>query len=406
MTSLIILVLTCLLIALRPVIRIRLGIWQIMGLAALLCLLTDRISPAKALEAIDWPVIVLLAGMFVLGAGLNRSGGLHRLFHAMGASSTGARSSLLLFMLASGLLSALLTNDTLAIIGTPIALALAATKGIPGSHTLLGLALSVTMGSAISPVGNPQNFIIATYLDNPVLDFLYYLGIPGILGIVAAWGLLCLTLKPQSLIPAPQLPPYHPRLWKLSLLGLVLLASSLTLRTVLGSDPYPLWVPALLGALPLLFSVLTVRHLAADFDWQTLVFFVALFITVGAVWEEGFLKTLLMEPSINLDHLDTLALSGFGISQILSNVPLVALYAPLLDASRAEPFKFAALAGFSTLAGNLTIMGAASNVIIIQQAEKEKARAFGSGLLLVVGLPATVITVAMLLGWWKFLGLV
>jgi Na+/H+ antiporter NhaD/arsenite permease-like protein len=59
------------------------------------------------------------------------------------------------------------------------------------------------------------------------------------------------------------------------------------------------------------------------------------------------------------------------LSQFISNVPFVALYLPLLASAGGGPTEMIALAAGSTIAGNLLILGAASNVIIIQNAEKE-----------------------------------
>ncbi|MGZ8904036.1 MAG: anion transporter, partial [Methylobacter sp.] len=59
------------------------------------------------------------------------------------------------------------------------------------------------------------------------------------------------------------------------------------------------------------------------------------------------------------------------LSQLISNVPLVALYLPML--ANTDATSLMALAAGSTIAGNLLILGAASNVIIIQHAEKHGA---------------------------------
>jgi Na+/H+ antiporter NhaD/arsenite permease-like protein len=64
-----------------------------------------------------------------------------------------------------------------------------------------------------------------------------------------------------------------------------------------------------------------------------------------------------------------LALS-IGFSQLISNVPFVALYLPAMGSTVSQS-QLMALAAGSTIAGNLLILGAASNVIIIQNAEKE-----------------------------------
>lgn len=58
------------------------------------------------------------------------------------------------------------------------------------------------------------------------------------------------------------------------------------------------------------------------------------------------------------------------LSQFISNVPLVALYLPLLQQQGAGLVELVALAAGSTIAGNLFVLGAASNVIIIQNAEE------------------------------------
>ena len=55
---------------------------------------------------------------------------------------------------------------------------------------------------------------------------------------------------------------------------------------------------------------------------------------------------------------------------MISNVPFVALYLPAMGPAVSEE-QLMALAAGSTIAGNLLILGAASNVIIIQKAEKE-----------------------------------
>jgi Na+/H+ antiporter NhaD/arsenite permease-like protein len=77
------------------------------------------------------------------------------------------------------------------------------------------------------------------------------------------------------------------------------------------------------------------------------------------------------------------------LSQFISNVPLVSLYLPLLLHAGAEEKEMMALAAGSTIAGNLSILGAASNVIVIQNAEKkgEKITFFD---FVKIGIPLTI----------------
>jgi Na+/H+ antiporter NhaD/arsenite permease-like protein len=88
------------------------------------------------------------------------------------------------------------------------------------------------------------------------------------------------------------------------------------------------------------------------------------------------------------------------LSQLLSNVPLVALYLPVLLQAGALTKGMMALAAGSTIAGNLTILGAASNVIIIQNAEKKYGATLSFWDFVRIGVPLTIINVGV---YWLFL---
>ena len=79
------------------------------------------------------------------------------------------------------------------------------------------------------------------------------------------------------------------------------------------------------------------------------------------------------------------------LSQLISNVPLVALYLPILIHAGATAKEMMGLAAGSTIAGNLTILGAASNVIIIHSAEEEEGETLTFLEFVKVGIPITVI---------------
>ena len=91
------------------------------------------------------------------------------------------------------------------------------------------------------------------------------------------------------------------------------------------------------------------------------------------------------------------------LSQLISNVPFVALYLPLLLQAGASVKGMMALAAGSTIAGNFSILGAASNVIIIQNAEKNSAETLTFMDFMKVGVPLTIINVAV---YWLFLDVI
>ncbi|NMA88409.1 MAG: anion transporter, partial [Methanoculleus bourgensis] len=159
--SIVVLIIVFLLIAVRKIGNVSLGIWQVMLLGAVAVLLTGEITPEEALAAIDVDVMLFLFGMFVVGEALAESGYLYHLASRLFSRAESVRHLVFLILVGAGALSALLMNDTLAVVGTPLMLYFARRHGISPKLLLLALAFAVTTGSVASPIGNPQNLLIA-----------------------------------------------------------------------------------------------------------------------------------------------------------------------------------------------------------------------------------------------------
>lgn len=404
--SAIALALVLLLIAIRQLGEFKLQIWQIMLLGALMVLLSGEISPVDAASAINPDVMIFLAGMFVIGEAMRESGYLFHLFNRIFCRAKNLDQLLLLILFAMGFLSALLMNDTLAIIGTPLMLYLAQALRISPKLLLLTLAFAVTTGSAMSPIGNPQNLLIAINgsLTNPFLVFFQYLFIPTVANLVLAYLLLRLFYKSQFQHTAIEIPKEcisDPTLANISrisiILLLILILAKVLAVTVQSSQHFSLTYIAIFSALPVILFSSRRWEIMKHIDWCTLVFFAAMFVLMDSVWRSGFFQSMMEESSLGFGSIPViLALSVF-LSQIISNVPFVALFQPLLINPSAQDLM--ALAAGSTIAGNLFILGAASNVIIIQNAEKS-----GETLTFLdfarVGVPLTALNVFV---YWIFL---
>ncbi|OPX82974.1 MAG: Citrate transporter [Methanosaeta sp. PtaB.Bin005] len=404
--STIALALVLLLIAIRQLGEFKLQIWQIMLLGALMVLLSGEISPVDAASAINPDVMIFLAGMFVIGEAMRESGYLFHLFNRIFCRAKNLDQLLLLILFAMGFLSALLMNDTLAIIGTPLMLYLAQALRISPKLLLLTLAFAVTTGSAMSPIGNPQNLLIAINgsLTNPFLVFFQYLFIPTVANLVLAYLLLRLFYKSQFQQTAIEIPKEcisDPTLANISrisiILLLILILAKVLAVTVQSSQHFSLTYIAIFSALPVILFSSRRWEIMKHIDWCTLVFFAAMFVLMDSVWRSGFFQSMMEESSLGFGSIPViLALSVF-LSQIISNVPFVALFQPLLINPSARDLM--ALAAGSTIAGNLFILGAASNVIIIQNAEKS-----GETLTFLdfarVGVPLTALNVFV---YWIFL---
>lgn len=299
----------------------------------------------------------------------------------------------------AGLGSALLMNDTLAIVATPLVIRLAQEHRIEPKVLLLALAYAVTIGSVMSPIGNPQNLLIALHggMADPVTDFLYALGPPTLINLVITYALLRIYYRhtfhsaPLRHIPAVLIDPALARLARLSLcilLGLIVIKIVL----IATGNAFDLRLSHI--ALPLLLLSPRRYVLLRHMDHATLMFFAAMFVLMASVWRSGFFQARLGEMALDITAPMTVMGVSVVMSQFISNVPLVALYLPLLDQAGATQAAWMALAAGSTIAGNFLILGAASNVIILQQAERGRI-AIGLYEFARIGVPLGLINVAI-----------
>lgn len=130
-------------------------------------------------------------------------------------------------------------------------------------------------------------------------------------------------------------------------------------------------------------------------DWKTLIFFISMFILMQSVWNSGFIQKLIINMNINITNLLMIFIVSIVLSQFISNVPLVALYLPMLLEAGASSKEITALAASSTIAGNLFILGAASTVIIVQNAEKRSNETITFLEFARVGIPLTILNAAV-----------
>ena len=368
-----------LLIAVRQVGRFSWRIWQVMLGGALAVLILDQITPAGALAAINIDVMVFLFCMFVVGEALSRSGYLDLVAGKL-FSQARTQGQLLFFVIfCFGILSALLMNDTLAIIGTPLVIGLAARSRLPAKMLLLALAFAITTGSVASPIGNPQNLLVAldSGMGAPFVTFAARLLVPTILSLATVWLAIFIFFGSSWNAPldtgensgTPPVPdPGLSRIVKCSLAILVILAGANIVASLLtGTLAIPLPLISLAAALPILIFSSQRTAVLRSIDWCTLVFFAAMFVLMAAVWETGFFQSV--AGTAGVGTVPAILATSVVISQFISNVPFVALFMPLILQAGGGTARLMALAAGSTIAGNLTILGAASNVIIIQQAE-------------------------------------
>ncbi len=367
------------------------------------------------------PVLVFLFALFVFAVALERAGVLDHLALWLVARARTPRDLPLVLFLGFGLLSGFLVNDALVLLGVPLLLALGRRRAIPVRPLLLSLAYAVTVGSVLTPLGNPQNLLVSlsSGLDAPVTAFLRFLLVPTLLNL--ALGALYLRhafrreLSASPLASAPPPPLFPPGDWIDRIRRApVLVLFPLTMGTIVGADvaadvlghpSWPIYEIALAGALVLLLFTPQRRRILTGVDWTILVLFAGLFVVVAGAIQGGIIDALesflpLPPAASGPGVLVPLTVSSLAGPQLVSNVPWVALQIPVLHQlgyGPSTPLAWIALAAASTLAGNVTLLGAASNLIVVEEAGRSGVT-LRLGEFVRHGLPLTGLTVAVLVG--------
>lgn len=394
-----------------------------LGFAALLVAL-GAIGIEEALAAVDVGTIVLLLAMMLLVANLRIAG----FFTAAGAALLGAargpKSLLGLVVLASGFLSALFLNDTICLMLTPLVAELCLRARRDPLPYLVGLATAANVGSAATIIGNPQNMLIGASSGIEFGRFLLALAPPSVIGLGIVWLITVAAFPkefgrgsapwPAGAAGAASVPGgLDRRLAAKSLFAAGLMLVLLLLRV-------PPALAALVAAALLLFTRrIDPARVFAEVDFGLLVFFGGLFIITEAIARTGLFGAAMgaVLPLLGGDATAggggagalagtstggaSLALfSGVTLvaSNLVSNVPAVMLFRPLVPGFPEPERAWLLLALASTYAGNLTLLGSVANLIVAEGA-KPLGIKLSFGAYLRVGLPVTLVTTILGTAW-------
>jgi Na+/H+ antiporter NhaD/arsenite permease-like protein len=393
-----------------------LPIWSIMAFASSLTIAFGLVRLDEIESIIDWNVILFLIGMFSI-VGLAESSGLLNL---MGAWFMNRFSSRYQIMLASsiffGLLSALSMNDTVAFMGPPLAYTISRTLRIDPRVMFLLLAFSLTIGSVMTPIGNPQNILIVegSGIKAPFFKFLHSLFVPTILNLILTPIILIKLFKVEerkgSVIFIPEEAITSRRDAILGAIGLTSTILVLIINDMLQLSGLPYiekrgFIPFLIAA-ALYIASNNPRQLLGKIDWGAIIFFISMFITMEGVWRSGVFNSLL--ALIVPDKLEGMAgilsitAASLLVSQLISNVPFArffVLYMRGIGYTSADDSCWVALAMASTIAGNLTPLGAASNIIILEYLESRMNTTISLKDFLKAGLVVTAVNTLVYLLW-------
>ena len=361
------------------------------------------VEPSRALQAINMDILVLLVGMMILVAGLELCGFFEWVSLRMIRYSKNQFMFLVLTMVVTGALSALVLNDTIVLLFTPIIIRTCRMLKSNPVPFLVAEAIAANIGSVATAVGNPQNAYIATKTGMSFVDFSARLLPVSIVCMLMAIAVLYLVFRKdiekgsaqefrrkilaegwtafeEELVKGDESTTSGIRTMKERKNGLYLLLgitavtfAAFVLNHVIGA---PIAVIAFIAGVVALFAVPLVtdvksKEMLAGVDWTIILFFVGLFVVLQGVKDSSLLTEISdFFPGFGTDEKPTVAwltaLSAL-LSNLVSNVPAVLLLGEMIPLSDHQ--LWLALASSSTLAGNATILGAAANVIVVEKAE-------------------------------------
>jgi Na+/H+ antiporter NhaD/arsenite permease-like protein len=357
------------------------------GLMLLLQVLSAEEAFHSTETGIDWGVIFLLLGMMLIVAVLRRTGLFEYVAIWAAKRARGQPFRILVTLsIVTALASALLDNVTTVLLVAPVTVLVAERLGARPVPFLIAEVLASNIGGTATLIGDPPNIIIGSEAGLSYTEFLVNLGpislIVLVLFLFAARYFFRrdLAVSDHRVNEVMQLDEREAiqdaGLLVRSLAILVLVTVGFLVHNTLGYEPATV---ALLGAgLLLLIAGQQLRELVEDVEWETLVFFMGLFVMVGGLVKVGVIHSI-ADAAADLTGGSELAASMLilGVSGVLSgfvdNIPYVAAMAPVVDqlvAGSGSAVLWWALALGADLGGNLTTVGASANVVVVGMAKR------------------------------------
>jgi Na+/H+ antiporter NhaD/arsenite permease-like protein len=386
-----------LLVSTRHIERFKLDRTAIAVIFVTLSYALSLISPKSALAAIDLHIILLLFAMMGMGAFLLHSELLSILLQKLILKVKTPKRLLLALIFLVGLFSALITNDAVCLMVTPIFVSLIKRYRLAPTPFLLALCTSANTGSAATLVGNPQNMLCAQLGNLHYFDYLLVALPIALISLYVNYLLILWSFAKAFQQEELQLQECALNEENKDLnLTHYLILGIFSITIVLYSLGFELAWTALIGfgAMLVLIRVKS-AEIWAKIDFSLLVFFSGLLILLKLFIDAGGGLLLFQYlPQLSGELTLSALLSNSGIfmlaSNIVSNVPFILMVEHELSHIDNAQQLWTLLALTSTFAGNSTLFGSVANLIVAESSKEIGGISFTD--VLKVGLPISLLS--------------
>ncbi len=344
---------------------------------ALAMLAVGSISAQASWNAIDYKTIGLLFGLMVVSGAFAVSG-----FYAWTANKVAtlqiSPSKLLaVFIVVSGLLSSILTNDVVVVAMTPLLVSITLARGLNPIPFLLGFCFAANTGSVGTLIGSPQNMIAAQALNVSFIDLLKVAGIPALLSLPIVWAVLNHLFKDKWTIEKtsktnlakPTLA--QPKLDILETVKALIVTVTIVVLFIIDIWPQELIALTAAGIL-LLNRKVASSDVLKEVDGNLLLLIMGLFVVNAAMSTTGLPQTLLTDlkhMGLDLNQPLSLFFTSAALSNIVGNNPTVMLLVPYLDVGANVNALCAALVLGTGFSSNMVIFGSLAGIVVVEQSK-------------------------------------
>ncbi|MDR2216092.1 MAG: hypothetical protein LBE59_09665, partial [Nevskiaceae bacterium] len=168
---------------------------------AMLLITLGRITPEAAWHAVDYRTIGLLFGLMVMSSAFSVAGFYRWVAARVGSLNVKPAMLLALLIAVTGALSALLTNDVVAVAMTPMLISICLVRGLNPVPFVLGFCFATNIGGAATLIGSPQNMVVAEMLDLSFTQFTRATALPALLGLPVIWGVVVMIYRGRWHLP-------------------------------------------------------------------------------------------------------------------------------------------------------------------------------------------------------------
>ena len=363
-------------------------------LGAVLMVACGVMTPEQVYRSVDYDTLVLLLGMMLLSSYLFLAGFFDWAADWILRRAKTPQALLLYLVCTSGVLSALLVNDTVCLMLTPLVVAVMVKGKLPLPPYLLALAMSANLGSVATLVGNPQNMIIGHLSGIPFLRFSAALTPVAVVGLALEYAVLRVGFRKTFSQAVIHRPETRPRPLDRGLLGLTLAVLALVFAGFVAGLNLS-WTALAGGALLMVLARRDTHEVLKLVDWHLLLFFAALFAVVEGLTGTGLPDQLysrvrhVFGASAGVQAWNLAWFSALG-SNVFSNVPFVLVAGKWINNFAQPELMWKVMALATTFAGNLTILGSVANIIVVESARTHVEVGFWDYAR--YGIPVTVLT--------------